>query len=106
VALKVSVDENAALENGATVTLAFSQTKNVSEAPTQISVPLSALKMTGTGPVVFFVTPELTLSAQTVVLGAIRGESVVIKSGITALDAIVVDARGLKDGQAVTIASN
>ncbi len=106
VALKVSVDEGATLENGATVSLSFSEGKPETTVVQEIVIPLSALKMTGSGPVVFFVAPDNTLAANPVVLGAIRGDSVVIKEGLTLLDAIVMDARGLKPGQVVTVTTN
>lgn len=107
VAVKVSVDEGAALENGATVTLSFSQSADeaVADIPTEIVIPLSALKMTGTGPIVFFVNNENKLSGKTVTLGAIKGDSVVVAEGLTREDTIVLDARGLKDGQEVTVAT-
>ncbi len=106
VAIKVSVDESATLENGSTVSLAFTEGTPVAAAAPEIIIPLSALKMTGSGAVVFFVTAENTLSAQAVTYGAIKGDSVVITEGLTELDAIVMDARGLKDGQAVTVRTN
>lgn len=106
VALKVSVDDAAKLENGATVSLSFSERAPDAVETAEIVIPLSALKMTGSGPVVFFVTPDNVLTAHPVVLGAIRGDSVVIEEGLTPLDAIVIDARGLKTGQSVTVSTN
>ncbi len=106
VAVKVSVDEGSTLENGSTVALAFVENKERATTTSEIIIPLSALKMTGSGAVVFFVTPTQTLSAQAVTYGAIKGDSVVITEGLTQLDAIVMDARGLKDGQVVTVSTN
>ncbi len=106
VAVKVSVDEAATLENGSTVSLSFTQGTTDAVATPEILIPLSALKMTGSGAVVFFVTPESTLSAHSITYGAIKGDSVVITEGLTQLDAIVLDARGLKDGQTVIVSTN
>lgn len=101
VAVKVSVDKAAELQNGSTVSLLFTK-KNVSQA-TEISLPLSAIKMTGSGPVVFTLGDNSSLSGRPVKLGAIAGERVVVTEGLDLAVAVVVDARGLKEGQVVTI---
>jgi multidrug efflux pump subunit AcrA (membrane-fusion protein) len=101
VAVKVSVDEDNQLKNGSTVTVAFTQEEK-SEF-TEITIPLSALKMTGAGPVAFLVTQENILKSLTLELGAISGDSVVVKTGLTPDTVIVVDARGLKEGQEVVV---
>ncbi len=102
VALKVSVNENGTLQNGATVAIAFASNKKV--ADTAITIPLAAVKMTGSGPVIFTVdSTASTLTAQSIVLGAISGTNVVVTSGLTFDTAIVTDGRGLKAGQKVTV---
>jgi multidrug efflux pump subunit AcrA (membrane-fusion protein) len=104
VALKVSVNENGTLQNGSTVAIAFASSKKTTA--TDITIPLAAVKMTGSGPVVFTVdTGASTLVAQPIVLGAISGASVVVASGLTADTAIVTDGRGLKEGEKVTVAT-
>ncbi len=103
IALKIGVDKKGTLKNGSTVSIFFS--KEVREETSQIKVPLSAIKMTGAGPVVFSLTETNTLMALAVTLGAITGESVVVTTGVTLDSVIVVDARGLKEGQQVTLKS-
>jgi len=103
VAIKVSVSENATLKNGSTVTLSFTKNRSQAEHAQDIIVPLSALKMTAAGPVVFFVGNDSKLTSQPVVLGVISGDRVIITEGLTLLDAIVTDARGLKTGQTVSV---
>lgn len=104
VAVKVSVSETAQLSNGATVTLNFRENKQAVIADS-LTIPLAALKMTGHGPVVFFVT-DGKLIGKAVVLGSVKGENIVVREGLTREDSIVKDARGLKEGQAVTVTSN
>ena len=103
VALKISVADESSLKNGSTVSVLF--TLSAVKEITDITVPLSAIKMTGSGPVVFTVSGEQTLSPIPVVLGAISGENVVITEGVTLDSLIVVDARGLKAGEKVTMAT-
>lgn len=104
VAVKVSVTDDADLQNGSTVTVLFTK-KEVTANPA-MTIPLSAIKMTGSGPVTFSVGSDNTLIATPVTLGAISGDSVVIEQGLATDAAIVVDARGLKEGQAVVIENN
>lgn len=99
VAVKVSVNENTTLKNGSTVSISF-VTQAAAEATT-ITIPLSAVKMTGSGPIAFMVNEDNTLKGTVVTLGAISGESVTVDSGLTLDSRIVVDARGLKEGQKV-----
>lgn len=102
VAIKVGVDAGSTLENGSTVSIQFSSEADAQV--TEIVIPLSSIKMTGTGPVVFTVNAESdALVAVPVVLGTVSGESVVIKEGVTLDSQIVVDARGLKEGELVTV---
>lgn len=105
VAVKISVTDNGEISNGTTVSINFApETSTLVDA--EIQIPLSAIKMTGSGPVVFTVSDEKTLDAIPVTLGPVSGTDVVIESGVTRAEQIVVDARGLKAGQAVTIATN
>ncbi len=104
IAVKVSVADDSELQNGSTATVLFINENSSTE--TKIMIPLSSVKMTGSGPVVFKVTDENTLSGRSITLGAISGESVIVEEGIALEDQIVVDARGLKEGQAVTAESN
>ncbi|MFM2381704.1 MAG: Barrel-sandwich domain of CusB or HlyD rane-fusion, partial [Candidatus Parcubacteria bacterium] len=51
VMVKISVDDISEISNGSTVTIAFTQSEEV--VSDTITVPLSAIKMTGSGPVAF-----------------------------------------------------
>ena len=101
VALKVSVGDTTTLKNGSTVLVSF--TAKSTKVDIVLIVPLSAIKMTGSGPVVFTIGENNTLTALPVVLGAILSENVTITSGVTLDSTIVVDARGKKAGEVVTV---
>ncbi len=68
-----------------------------------LQIPLSALKITPTGSVVFTVSASSTLIAHEVKQGTLLGNQIVITEGLTPDMIIVTDARGLKDGAAVTV---
>jgi multidrug efflux pump subunit AcrA (membrane-fusion protein) len=102
VAVVVGVDANSGLTNGATVKVTFSQ---ISETKTseKILVPLSALKITASGSLVFTVNEQGALVAVPVTQGQLYGENIEILTGVTKETRIVTDARGLKEGQLVTV---
>jgi RND family efflux transporter MFP subunit len=102
VAVKISVPENTTLQNGSTVSISFVKVAR-DAAPTTITIPLSAVKMTGSGPVAFFVNEENKLTTQALVLGPVSGESVVVTEGLSLDSHIVVDARGRKEGEEVVL---
>ena len=102
VAIIVGVNEGAQLTNGATVKVTFSQLA-ASSTSDKILIPLSALKITSDGSFVFSVNDDGTLKATKIEQGQLLGDNVEILSGITKESRIVTDARGLKDGQRVTI---
>ncbi len=102
IAVKISIEKTDTIENGRTVAITFGSTESQKES-TEMLVPLAALKITPQGPRAFSVSPEGVLTAHPVTLGAIRGEMVVIEEGLTLDTVIVTDARGLKEGQEVTV---
>jgi multidrug efflux pump subunit AcrA (membrane-fusion protein) len=65
-------------------------------------IPITALKVAGESYAVLTVE-EGVLTSREVELGTLLGDKVVITSGITLDTPIVVDARGLRVGQNVTI---
>ncbi len=104
VAVKISVDENLALQNGSTVSITFVTKAKDPSVQTEINIPLSAIKMTGSGPIVFTVDSQTNiLKANPVTLGNIKGDVVVVTEGITGDTMIVQDGRGLKEGTEVTV---
>ena len=68
-----------------------------------IELPLSTLKITPTGAVVFTVNAKNELEAHPVKEGALLGDRIIILEGLTPDMRIVTDARGLKAGTRVTI---
>lgn len=105
VAVKVSVDDGSSLTNGTTVTLSFTK-KTKSDTEQTIIIPLAAIKLTGSGPVAFSVSSDNTLVTVPVELGPVEGDSVTVVSGLTLDTQIVVDVRGLKEGEEVSVAAN
>ncbi len=103
VGVKISIDDTTNISNGSTVTIAFTQSAKVADET--ITVPLSAVKMTGNGPIAFEVVNGV-LKAIPLTLGEISGESVVITAGLTLDTVIVIDARGLKEGDVVEVTTN
>lgn len=100
------IESKVALINGETVTVKLEsgekkreKTEGVSEA---LRIPLSALKMTPDGALAFTVEGGEARQIK-VVEGAIFGESIEIKSGLTRDTKIVLDARGLKNGMKVSV---
>jgi multidrug efflux pump subunit AcrA (membrane-fusion protein) len=104
VAIIVGVNEGSTLTNGATVKVTFSQLSSSTETESEkLLIPLTALKITSDGSFVFEVSEDETLKAVDVEQGKLFGENIDILSGITKESRIVTDARGLKDGQKVTL---
>lgn len=100
----ISADDTLSLKNGSTVSVTFTQHEQVVEDAEVVPVvPLKALKMLASGPVAFGVNEEHMLVSYPVTLGAIRGDAVEIVDGLTLDSVIITDARGLKEGDVVTV---
>ena len=97
------------LTDGDSITVALDRsvaqsTTAPSENNTQNIIPIVALKITPNGPVVFTVNSATkTLVSHPVTVGSILGEDIVVTGGITPDMLIVTDARGLTDGEIVSI---
>lgn len=102
--IRISVPESSGLVSGSSATLTIARTapKNSNTLP---SIPLSALKLTPEGSEVFTVENGI-LIAHPVTLGTLAGSRVTVTSGISSDMRLVEDARGLKEGQKVTVAGN
>lgn len=100
--------QSESLSNGETVRLSIdSMSETVpAESDVPISIPITALKVETDRTVVFTVTGENTLRAHEVITGPLLGTSVVITEGITRDMEIVLDARGLNEGDEVTVLTN
>jgi multidrug efflux pump subunit AcrA (membrane-fusion protein) len=101
VAVVIGVDGDSDLTNGSTVKVTFTQVSTTKETNLTL-VPLSALKITPEATYVFTVD-EGALKAIEVTRGQLYGENVEIVGGIEKSTEIVTDARGLKEGQKVTV---
>lgn len=98
-------DTKAPLTNGQSVRILIADNKKDTKSKSvfPIIIPLSSLKLTPRGAMVFEVTASSTLKGLPVVEGAIMGEQIQILKGLTGNEEIVVDARGLKEGSQVVI---
>ncbi len=103
--LRVAIPPAAPFVAGQSATIAIQRAVRTGSSASGLSIPLSALKITPQGPLVFTVNDTSALVANPVTLGALRGASVVIETGLTTDMNIVEDARGLKEGQQVQVAT-
>ncbi len=107
--VKIGVPGSAAsLSDGETVSVVLDRTLSApntagTPVPPVLSIPITAVKMTPNGAVVFTVSTSSAVVAQTVTLGNIIGNTVTILSGVTSDQNIVTDARGLANGQTVIV---
>jgi multidrug efflux pump subunit AcrA (membrane-fusion protein) len=93
------------LVNGKAVRVELARAKATGvAAAAEIRIPLSALKITPNGSYVFSVDASNRLVAHPVEEGALSGDQIRIRSGLTADMIIVTDARGLKEGMEVSLA--
>jgi multidrug resistance efflux pump len=102
-------DSKSTLVNGQSVRVVITQDKKDKKTPVSkdsggpIIIPIAALKLTPRGGNVFTVSATNTLIALPVKEGAILGEEIQILEGLTGNETIVMDARGLKEGQVVHV---
>ena len=106
----ITGDESSLLDGDSVTVLLDRTTSETGETssnpanPAQIVIPIVALKITPTGPVVFTVdAASKTLISHPVTIGSILGEDIVVTSGMTSDMVIVTDARGLTDKENVTV---
>jgi RND family efflux transporter MFP subunit len=74
--------------------------------PTSILLPLAAVKLRSDDRVVFTVDKDGVLVAHKVEIGDVVGDKIQILSGLTPDMQIVADARGLSEGEKVTVEPN
>ena len=103
------LDQRSNLINGQSVRISVAPAPNKVLKPNEIKivkVPLSAVKITPRGSYVYSVDESMatkTLKSVQVETGTLFGEEIQITSGVNLEDKIVVDVRGLKEGQKVEI---
>ncbi len=104
VAIKMSVSNPELLTTGTTVSVSFADTgTNTSPVETPIIIPLTAVKLMADSAVVFTINSESKLEARIITLGRVLGDTIIVTEGLTKLDTIVVDVRGRKAGETVTV---
>jgi multidrug efflux pump subunit AcrA (membrane-fusion protein) len=99
-------DPDASLTHGEVVSLSIllsSEDHDETDERTEFIVPISAIKITTDSTVIFTVDEDNTLIAHTVTPGSILGDKIIITDGLTADMMIVTDARGLSEGDLVSI---
>lgn len=97
--------ESDQLKNGDTVKLSIDHGAAPQDVNGPIVIPITALKVESDRIVVFTVSPENMLIAHEIIEGPILGSSIRIVEGITADMEIVIDARGLNEGDIVQVES-
>lgn len=101
--VRVGLSANTVHTNGETVRVVLEGSAVPAKSTGPISIPLTALRMSGEHTFVLQVN-EGKLVTHDISIGKISGDSVQVVDGLVLEDEIVVDARGLKDGQDVDIA--
>ena len=94
--------ESEKLVNGDTVRLSISGSNTVVESTGPIVIPVAALKVETDRTVVFTVENN-RLVAHPVITGSLLGTDIVIQSGLNSDMPIVIDARGLNEGDTVEV---
>ncbi len=104
--VRIGLTSDAKLVNGQAVSIELmrAQVKRPDADIARTTIPISALKVGTTATMVFTVGEDGKLVAHNVTLGTLLGDRVVIESGVSNDMRIVLDARGLKEGDTVTIA--
>lgn len=101
--VRVGLSDDVNLTNGQSVTLSIERATRAVEKPTQIAIPIAALKVGAADIVVFSVDEANRLVAHPVTVGPLLGERVIILAGLSFEDRIVTDARGFREGDEVTV---
>jgi len=101
--IEIAVDDkNTILTNGQSTSLLVERVlSEENEELSEFSVPISAIKIRTDSVVVFTIDKDDKLVSHHIILGPILGEKIIIKEGVNAEMEIVIDARGLKEGQKV-----
>jgi len=100
--VRIGVNDPKGLINGQSVLVSIVRTRAVSGGTDRITIPIAAVKVEAERNIVFTVDADV-LVAQEVTLGALLGERVVISGGLTPDMRIIVDARGLREGEKVEV---
>lgn len=92
------------LTNGESVRVELMQTTSTGTITTRpLRIPIAALKMESDRQVVYTVNEESKIIAVPVTTGKLSGGFIEVSEGLTAETEILADARGLKEGDIVTV---
>ena len=101
--VSISLGEEEDLLNGQSVSVAINRRDVEEEAIDQIFIPLSSLKVTAEGVVVFSVEDGGLVTKHIVKEGPLVGDKVLILEGLTPDMQIITDVRGIKAGDIVKV---
>ncbi|MFZ2556096.1 MAG: efflux RND transporter periplasmic adaptor subunit [Minisyncoccia bacterium] len=94
------------LTNGESVRVELMQSQSTETKVTgPLRIPIAALKMEQDRQVVYTVNTESKIVALPVTIGKLSGGFIEISEGLTAETEILADARGLKEGDSVTVSN-
>ncbi len=98
------LDKNTTLVNGQAVHITLpGRVATITDTTGPLLLPLTAVKLRTGDRVVFTVNEEGRLTGHTVTTGEVRGNRIEVLSGISPETRIVTDARGLSEGQKVSV---
>ena len=103
--VRIGINDPQGLINGQSVLVSIARKSASTLDAARITVPIAAIKVEAERVVVFTVDADGTLVAHPIVLGALLGDRVVIGEGVTPDMRIVTDARGLREGEKVTLSA-
>jgi RND family efflux transporter MFP subunit len=103
--VRIGIEKNADLVNGQSVIVNFVRKVATIDKNATLTIPISALKVGAQDMSVFTVSTSSTLVAHTVSVGTLLGDRVEVSSGLTPDMMIVIDARGLREGQVVEVSA-
>lgn len=100
--VRIGLPTNAAFTNGQSVRVELVKDPNAKTVTGPISIPITAIKVEAERTVVYTVL-DGKLAAKDITIGKLSGTAVEVTAGLSLEDEIVIDARGLKEGQEVEI---
>jgi RND family efflux transporter MFP subunit len=99
----IAVDAPSTLENGQSVSVVLKSAPTAATTTGPLLLPLTALKLTPSARVVFSVGADGRLVSHPVEIGDVHGDRIEVRTALPGDLMIVKDARGLSDGEKVTV---
>lgn len=101
--ITVGITEDVELVNGSYVDIAITNNPDAEEIVREITIPITAVKVLPRTFAVFTVNSENILEVVPIEEGPIVGSEMIVPEGLTLDMEIVVDARGLREGDTVEV---